>query len=187
MARLSRFSPRWLSKGNSGQSPELATANMEPLLKEDSLYESETLPDPVKSGFEKERRFWILTTSLLAVAWLVTGVWASSSTGSRNYEQGFSTDLQPALPAIRMETRQFYGGIEVNSSGDFALRLHPGSERFVGKPTAELDAAWDRIVGSYIKLTDEEVETIDSEASPEMGGFMVVLDTSLPKRVDELD
>ncbi|KAL6791922.1 hypothetical protein J3E68DRAFT_428911 [Trichoderma sp. SZMC 28012] len=54
---------------------------------------------------------------------------------------------EPAISAIKLNRRQFYGNIVVNASNQFELMLNPSEERYVGHPTAELDAAWDRIVG----------------------------------------
>lgn len=82
-----------------------------------------------------------------------------------SYESGFNTDLresqttgnlsfnkaltivEPAVSSIKLERRKFFGGIIVNESSEFELVLEPGGVRYTGRPTQELDDAWDRIVG----------------------------------------
>ncbi|RFU73231.1 membrane ptm1 [Trichoderma arundinaceum] len=117
---------------------------------------------------------WKVATAVLAIS-----LGLSLYLGQRNqprdfYETGFITELQPAIPAIKLNRRKFYGNIIVNSSSQFELMLDPNGERYVGHPTAELDAAWDRIVGSYVALTADEASKVQGEVSAEGGKFFVV-------------
>lgn len=54
---------------------------------------------------------------------------------------------EPALSAIQMQKVKFLGNIIVNETGGFEVVLDLESPRYVGHPTRELDAAWDRLVG----------------------------------------
>lgn len=53
----------------------------------------------------------------------------------------------PALSAIRLQKLRFSGGITVNKTSQFELQLDEKRARYVGHPSRELDAEWDRLVG----------------------------------------
>lgn len=132
-------------------------------------------PGVHKVGIQpKERIFWlllnVLLTTLFGFAWFLN----KDLSLKDSYEHGFRTDLQPAKPAIELIETEFYGGIVVNSTGDFNLVLKPDEECYVGIPTRELDAAWDRLVGSYIALNTKEAGYIDESLSLENGAYYVV-------------
>ncbi|KAI1163312.1 hypothetical protein F5B18DRAFT_325107 [Nemania serpens] len=91
-----------------------------------------------------------------------------------SYETGFATDLEPALSAIKLRKHTFAGGIIVNETNQFEVTLNSGNPRYVGKPTQELDDAWDAIVGDYIALTDTEALNVQGEVSRERGHYYVV-------------
>ncbi|KAI1296029.1 hypothetical protein F5Y03DRAFT_371140, partial [Xylaria venustula] len=91
-----------------------------------------------------------------------------------SYETGFSTDLEPALPSVRLHQHRFAGAIIVNETSQFELVLDPSNPRYVGKPTQELDDAWDSIVGSYIALTESEAQRLQGKVSRERGQYYVV-------------
>ncbi|KAI1168247.1 hypothetical protein F5B18DRAFT_597635 [Nemania serpens] len=91
-----------------------------------------------------------------------------------SYESGFNTDLQPAVSSIKLERRKFFGGIIVNESSEFELVLEPGGVRYTGRPTQELDDAWDRIVGNYLALTEAEAQSLQGPVAEERGRYYVV-------------
>lgn len=108
---------------------------------------------------------WKISTAILGILLILSLSSGLRHSVSRSYESGFDTDLrksqptpgfsfdknltitEPAVSSIKLERRKFYGGIIVNDSSDFELILDPGSPRYTGRPTQELDDAWDRIVG----------------------------------------
>jgi hypothetical protein len=73
-----------------------------------------------------------------------------------------------------MHTVRFYGGIAVNETGQFELMLDPLATRYTGHPTQQLDDAWDRLVGSYVSLTDEEARHVRGHVSAQGGKYFVV-------------
>ncbi|KAI0968526.1 hypothetical protein F4678DRAFT_201734 [Xylaria arbuscula] len=91
-----------------------------------------------------------------------------------SYETGFSTDLEPALTSVRLRQHRFAGAIIVNETSQFELVLDPSNPRYVGKPTQELDDAWDAIVGSYLALTESEAQSLQGKVSRERGQYYVV-------------
>ena len=56
-------------------------------------------------------------------------------------------ETEPAKKIIALEKVQFHGGIVVNETGDFNLISDPRGPKYTGRPTRELDAAWDSLVG----------------------------------------
>lgn len=60
--------------------------------------------------------------------------------------------IEPAArnSAIRMQKTKFAGAIIVNESSQFELVLDRDGPRYVGHPTRELDAAWDKLVGKFL-------------------------------------
>ena len=60
--------------------------------------------------------------------------------------------IEPAArnSAIRMQKTKFAGAIIVNESSQFELVLDRDGPRYVGHPTRELDAAWDKLVGTLL-------------------------------------
>ncbi|KAF4625986.1 hypothetical protein G7Y89_g12179 [Cudoniella acicularis] len=123
----------------------------------------------------KERIAWltlsVLLTSISCLSWFLR----NDQQLQNSYEHGFNTDLQPAKSAITLIETEFYGGIIVNSTGDFNLVLNPDEELYIGTPTRELDASWDRLVGSYIALDTKEASRINGGLSLENGAYYVVL------------
>ncbi|KAI0468033.1 hypothetical protein F4859DRAFT_492435 [Xylaria cf. heliscus] len=99
---------------------------------------------------------------------------AFSHATSFSYETGFTTDLEPALASIKIRQRSFAGAIIVNGTSQFELILDPSNPRYVGKPTQELDDAWDAIVGNYIPLTESEAHRLQGKVDPERGQYYVV-------------
>lgn len=73
-----------------------------------------------------------------------------------------------------MHTMRFYGGIVVNETNDFEVLLDPQSPRYVGHPTRQLDEAWDRLVGTYVALTEEEAHHVAGHISADGGKYYVV-------------
>jgi len=122
----------------------------------------------------KERIAWltlsVLLTSISCLSWFLR----NDQQLQNSYEHGFNTDLQPAKSAITLIETEFYGGIIVNSTGDFNLVLNPDEELYIGTPTRELDASWDRLVGSYIALDAKEASRINGGLSLENGVYYVV-------------
>ncbi|KAL7939306.1 hypothetical protein V8C35DRAFT_5404 [Trichoderma chlorosporum] len=117
---------------------------------------------------------WKVATVVLAVSLGLSLFLGYRIHPRHTYETGFVTDLQPAVSAIKLEKRKFYGNIIVNASSQFELMLDPSEERYVGHPTAKLDAAWDRIVGSYVALTADEASKVEGKISAENGKYFVV-------------
>ncbi|KAL5092564.1 hypothetical protein Trisim1_001117 [Trichoderma cf. simile WF8] len=117
---------------------------------------------------------WKVATVVLAVSLGLSLFFGQRVQHSPSYETGFITELQPAISAIKLNRRQFYGNIVVNASNQFELMLNPSEERYVGHPTAELDAAWDRIVGSYVALTADEASKVQGQVSVDNGKYFVV-------------
>lgn len=56
---------------------------------------------------------------------------------------------ESARSAIKLRKRTFAGGIIVNETNQFEVSLNSDAPRYVGKPTQELDDAWDAIVGEF--------------------------------------
>ncbi|KAK4085882.1 hypothetical protein Purlil1_9839 [Purpureocillium lilacinum] len=121
-------------------------------------------------------RLWQFATAVLTVL-LVVSVYFNQWLGpGPSYETGFDTDLEPAArnSAIRMQKTKFAGGIIVNESSQFELVLDRDGPRYVGHPTRELDAAWDKLVGNYVALTKSEAERIGGHVSQDGGAYFVV-------------
>lgn len=49
---------------------------------------------------------------------------------------------------IEIEEVRFWGGIKADGNGTFYMNFNPDEKvRYVGKPTREMDEAWDRLAG----------------------------------------
>ncbi|KAH8888129.1 hypothetical protein GQ53DRAFT_265915 [Thozetella sp. PMI_491] len=117
---------------------------------------------------------WKIATAILSILFIASVFLGARKSTAPSYDTGFETDLQPALSAIKVHKQKFYGGIVVNESSQFELVLDPNNPRYTGKPTRELDAAWDRLVGDYVALTASEAQTVQGGMSVEGGKYYVV-------------
>ncbi|MCJ1357901.1 MAG: hypothetical protein MMC33_007897 [Icmadophila ericetorum] len=117
---------------------------------------------------------WMISTCGLGVClFVVLMINYPFFTGQKRYETGFATEMQAGVHVIELEERRFWGGIKVNSNGSFYQNFNPDDQiRYVGRPTAEMDAAWDRLTGTFVALTKEESESVRGDISEYKGGYL---------------
>ncbi|KAF3405169.1 hypothetical protein DPV78_003205 [Talaromyces pinophilus] len=85
--------------------------------------------------------------------------------------------MQAAINEIEIEEVRFWGGIKADENGTFYMHFNPDEKvRYVGKPTREMDEAWDRLAdcvsGNFIPLTKEESESINGDISEYKGSYL---------------
>ncbi|RDW64611.1 hypothetical protein BP6252_10262 [Coleophoma cylindrospora] len=88
------------------------------------------------------------------------------------YEEGFTTDIEPARAAIALKKTKFYGGVQIDGKGRYSLNSKPNSTNFFAPPSPDVDEAWSKemlIEGSYgfVRLTPEEISDSGLEMSDE--------------------
>ncbi|PYH83792.1 hypothetical protein BO82DRAFT_430608 [Aspergillus uvarum CBS 121591] len=133
----------------------------------------------------KKRRFeetrpealpWMISTFTLGACLLVLLLLAYPASGGQSYEVGYATEMQAAIPQIELERVRFWGGIKADENGTFYMHFNPADKvRYVGKPTRELDAAWDRLAGQFIPLTQEESESVEGDISEHDGIYLAAI------------
>ncbi|CAD6444122.1 62466dc7-c077-468d-ae7d-29e61eabbd18 [Sclerotinia trifoliorum] len=130
---------------------------------------------------EKTRRYprnsalpWMISTFALALCLLATLLISYPLKLPASYETGFATEMQAGVHIIETEEVHFWGGIKAHPNGTFYMHFDPSTHvRYVGKPTAEMDEAWNRLTGRFVTLTKEESESINGEISEyKPGGYL---------------
>ncbi|RAH46182.1 oxidase ustYa family protein [Aspergillus brunneoviolaceus CBS 621.78] len=116
---------------------------------------------------------WMISTFTMGACLLVLLLLAYPASGGQSYEVGYATEMQAAIPQIELERVRFWGGIKADENGTFYMHFNPADNvRYVGKPTRELDAAWDRLAGQFIPLTQEESESVEGDISEHDGIYL---------------
>ncbi|KAI4155165.1 MAG: hypothetical protein LQ340_001179 [Diploschistes diacapsis] len=114
---------------------------------------------------------WSRPAFLRTVPWLFTAGFAAlylSTFATRTAESqwgtfsgGLKTEFQPAMPHIELELRRFTSGVLFTPAGEPYRTKYPGKPEYVGPPSPEVDANWEKLIGSrYFSVTDEEAEQI---------------------------
>ncbi|GLA89901.1 hypothetical protein AtubIFM56815_004394 [Aspergillus tubingensis] len=78
-----------------------------------------------------------------------------------SYETGFRTDLDAAFPVLEIEQRTFTGGLHWNENGTLVRNHLPQGQEWVGPPSPELDALWERVVDAGgIDLSGKDADMV---------------------------
>ncbi|KAF7933008.1 uncharacterized protein EAE97_008775 [Botrytis byssoidea] len=117
---------------------------------------------------------WMISTFSLALCLLATLLISYPFKRIASYETGFATEMQARVHIIETEEVHFWGGIRAHPNGTFYMHFDPTTDvRYVGKPTAEIDEAWNKLTGRFVTLTKEESESIRGEISEyKPGGYL---------------
>ncbi|KAK6080490.1 hypothetical protein SCUP515_03509 [Seiridium cupressi] len=133
-------------------------------------------------------RFWVTATVLFALlsAWLG---WQLNLVHHRSsFAQGFEHELDAAKHWVRIEERVFQGSPRFTENGtEYVPEPADGKPRtqYVGDPTKEIDAAWDRLhEGRFFLLTENEAMDAwgpgyEQFYAPRAGGYST--DLSYPR------
>lgn len=116
---------------------------------------------------------WMISTFVLGVCLLASLLMVYPFKSHASYENGFATDMrefssswmpvkyiltcwtEAGIQIIETEEVQFTGGIKVDQNGSFYMHFNPQENaRYVGKPTKEMDEAWDRLTGSFNLISE---------------------------------
>ncbi|KAL4893713.1 hypothetical protein BDV59DRAFT_201490 [Aspergillus ambiguus] len=106
---------------------------------------------------------WILSTVVLAITCIVSLTRSFYRPSSKNgsYETGFITDLHPAVAALEIEQRKFTGGLHWDEDGKLVRNQLPEGQEWVGTPTPEMDALWQRVVDAGgIDLSGKDADMV---------------------------
>jgi len=137
-----------LKKIISGSGPAYSRLNNSP---------TSTLHDADLKGQPDNRKprscfWWIvlaLVQSILNVVFLVYLVTLDSRASFRRnigtYEDGFRTELNQSLRGLELEDKVFTGGLVYNESKYLVVEHEPDDPVWVGEPTREMDALWQKI------------------------------------------
>jgi hypothetical protein len=85
---------------------------------------------------------------------------------SGTFEKGFNTELGTATHIIGLEKFRFTGNInfrlkENGTAYESYLMHEPGTKRYVGKPSKEIDANWQELIRDrYFWVSDEEAASM---------------------------
>ncbi|KAI9833743.1 MAG: hypothetical protein M1819_003476 [Sarea resinae] len=136
---------------------------------------------------------WMVSTFVLGLCLLITLLLDSPFSERESFETGYATEMQAAVHTIELEEVRFWGGIKADENGTFYMHFNPKDEiRYVGKPSRELDDAWDRLtgivyiteisklgaslmrtaVGKFIPLTKKESESVRGDISEHRGSYL---------------
>ncbi|MCJ1355237.1 MAG: hypothetical protein MMC33_005228 [Icmadophila ericetorum] len=98
------------------------------------------------------------------------------------FDSGWKTDFAPARPWVAVEQVKFTGSPAFTENTTYWVP-NPGPKKYVGNPSAEIDANWDAITwGRYILITEQEARGAFTEQygddlskfwSPIHGGYYV--------------
>ncbi|KAK0387379.1 hypothetical protein NLU13_5691 [Sarocladium strictum] len=104
----------------------------------------------------------LLALSSCLNLFFVFRLWHETNRGAQSsYESGFSSDLPLAKPEISLVKKPFTGGVELDHEGGFIID-HGGS-KYVGKPSKELDAAWEELLsGLNIEIAHQDLDLSES-------------------------
>ncbi|KIX97049.1 uncharacterized protein Z520_07163 [Fonsecaea multimorphosa CBS 102226] len=97
---------------------------------------------------------------------LIRNIWGQSEESRErqawgSYEAGFATDIDQTRPLIRLKQVQFYGSFRVNDEGIWHLSRNDSEPVYVGKPSPEIDLAWDAlIIPRFAGLYREDAERL---------------------------
>ncbi|KAH8760338.1 hypothetical protein F5883DRAFT_606203 [Diaporthe sp. PMI_573] len=101
------------------------------------------------------------------------------------YEAGWATDFEPAKKEIAVENIRFTGSPVFDENGTYWIP-NPGSIKYIGEPSPEIDQNWeDATWGRYFLATDEEARNAFSERygddvswlwNDHAGGYVVGID-----------
>ncbi|GFG19483.1 hypothetical protein IFM5058_10134 [Aspergillus udagawae] len=106
---------------------------------------------------------WILST--LFFACLAGVLYTASLSGNRRACalncRWRKTDLAPASEHLKEQEMRFSGALAYDESGKLVIESTPGEKKWVGNPTPEMDALWDRVEsGSIVLLEGSESDTV---------------------------
>ncbi|KAL4911369.1 hypothetical protein BDW74DRAFT_172832 [Aspergillus multicolor] len=78
-------------------------------------------------------------------------------------DAGYSTEWGPALESIKLAQTTFTSPLRYNTSSKQLYReFDPAQAQYIGEPSLELDAAWNRLLeGQFLVLSDNEAADLD--------------------------
>ncbi|KAH8427285.1 oxidase ustYa family protein [Aspergillus melleus] len=112
---------------------------------------------------------WIISTVIFAcsTAILVTG-------GSAGQERLWrSTDLEAVKSLVSEREIRFEGALAYNDSGHLVREPSPRGDEWIGPPTPQMDALWDRVEAGSIILLDGTEADIVREKTTLFDGYWV--------------
>ncbi|KAI0396798.1 hypothetical protein F5Y17DRAFT_417836 [Xylariaceae sp. FL0594] len=129
-----------------------------------SSHDSEPFLEHNSYGYLRRPARW--GSSIWAVPWLVSTVVLSLvnmglgvrlyQLGHGTYETGYRTDFQTAVHLIEVQERRFTTPPRDVMRSDVLVAWDPAVPRYVGIPTPEVDAAWNKLTGPFMQATAEE-------------------------------
>ncbi|KAI3337574.1 hypothetical protein HD806DRAFT_477025 [Xylariaceae sp. AK1471] len=123
------------------------------------------------------KTWWIPTIAFFWVVSLyVTWKLSSSDLAYRHdsFQYGYSTDLEPVKSELEILRYKFVGDLDWDENGTLYRPDTPGTIKYVGKPSPEIDAAWKHLIpGEGVDLIGEEAKTIVGTTFQKPGGWWV--------------
>lgn len=58
--------------------------------------------------------------------------------------------IEPAVQSLLEHEIRFTGALAYNETGNLVIQSTPGEKKWVGDPTPEMDALWDRVESGKI-------------------------------------
>ncbi|KAJ5758445.1 hypothetical protein N7520_005601 [Penicillium odoratum] len=146
---------------------------------EDKLENS--LPWPL-SRLRKNGLIYVLILSNLISSLLIIATFTRQGMQKHDsFESGFRTDFDPAREHIELEHLIFSGSPAFTYAG-VEFQHQPAKVQYVGKPSPEIDQAWeDLVAGKEFLATEEEVkiqwpDDVSELWDEDRGGYVISID-----------
>ncbi|KAI0202339.1 hypothetical protein F4808DRAFT_458938 [Astrocystis sublimbata] len=112
---------------------------------------------------------WLLSLSL---TWLLASV---ASHPRYDISLGLDTELEPLKSQIEIQRRTFTGDLDWDENGTLVRVSKPGALKYVGEPTPEIDANWDRLIfGDAVDIRGDDAKTVEGTTLQKPDGWWVL-------------